>query len=82
MEFFDDGGWDATGSDLPKILFLLENPAAENRLRRAAHAVRSRFDLGDEIEIYTATTENLPSEDSVIWLSIDEPDELLSLDEL
>lgn len=24
MEFFDDGGWDATGSDLPKLLFLLE----------------------------------------------------------
>ena len=82
IEFFDDSGWDATGSDLPKLLFLLENPAAENRLRRAAHAVRSRFDLDDEIEIYTATTENLLGEDVAIWLNIDEPGELLSLDEL
>ena len=82
MEFFDEGGWDATGSDLPKLLFLLENPSAESRLRRAAHAVRSRFDLDDEIEVYTATTENLLGDDSVIWSSIDEPDELISLDEL
>lgn len=82
MEFFDDGGWDATDSDLPKLLFLLKNPSAENRLRRAAHAVRNRFDLDDEVEVYTATAENLLSEDSVIWSNIDEPDELLFLDEL
>lgn len=82
MEFLDEGGWDATGSSLPKLLFLLENPSAENRLRRAAHAVRSRFDLDDEIEIYTATTENLVGEDVAIWSNIDEPGEVLSLDEL
>jgi hypothetical protein len=52
---------------LPKILFLLENPATENRLRRADHAVRSWFDLDDEIEVYTATAENLLSEDVAIW---------------
>ena len=55
-----------TDSDLPKLLFLLENPAAENRLRGATHAVRSRFDLDDEIDIYTATTESLLGEDSAI----------------
>ena len=82
MEFFDDGGWDATNSNLPKFLFLLENPATENRLRRAAHAVRSRFDLDDEVEVYTATAENLVCENSAIWSNIDEPGELLSLDEL
>ena len=51
-------------------------------LRRAAHAVRSRFDLDDEIEIYTATIESLLGDDSAIWSNIDEPGELLSLDEL
>ena len=52
-------------------------------LRRAAHAMRSRFDLDDEVEVYnTATTENLMGEDSVIWSNIDELSELLSLDEL
>lgn len=45
--------------------------------------MRSRFDLDDEVEVYnTATTENLMGEDSVIWSNIDEPGELLSLDEL
>lgn len=82
MEFFDDGSWDVTDSDLPKLLFLLENPATENRLRRAAHAVRNRFDLDDEIEIYTATIESLLGDDSAIWSNIDELGELLSLDEL
>ena len=82
MKFFDDGSWNVTGSDLPKLLFLLENPATENRLRRAAHAVRSRFDLDDEIEIYTATIESLLGNDSAIWSNIDELGELLSLDEL
>lgn len=82
MEFFDDDGWDVTGGDLPKLLFLLENPAAENRLRRATHAVRSRFDLDDKIEVYTATAENLLSEDAAIWSNIDESGELLSLGEL
>lgn len=33
----------------------------------AAHAVRSWFDLDDEIEVYTATAENLLSEDAAIW---------------
>ena len=51
-------------------------------LRRAAHAVRSRFDLDDEIEIYTAMVENLLGEDVAIWSNIDEPGKLLSLDEL
>lgn len=67
---------------MPKILFLLENPATENRLRRAAHAVRSWFDLDGKIEVYTATAENLLSEDVAIWSNIDEPGELLLLGEL
>lgn len=38
--------------------------------------------LDDEVEVYTATTENLLSEDVAIWSNIDESGELLSLDEL
>lgn len=66
---------------MPKILFLLENPATENRLRRVAHAVQSWFDLDDEIEVYTATIEILLGDDSAIWSNIDESGELLSLGE-
>ncbi|MBB1567297.1 hypothetical protein HG433_001485 [Candidatus Saccharibacteria bacterium] len=69
---FGDGG-----DNVVNVLRLYGN------LRRAAHAVRSRFDLDDEVEVYnTATTENLMGEDSVIWSNIDELSELLSLDEL
>ena len=44
--------------------------------------MRNRFDLDDEVEVYTATTENLMGEDVAIWSNIDESGELLSLGEL
>ena len=45
--------------------------------------MRSRFDLDDEVEVYnTATAENLVCENYAIWSNIDEPGEILSLDEL
>ena len=37
MEFFNDDNWNATNSNLPNLLFLLENPAAENHLQRTTH---------------------------------------------
>lgn len=49
MEFFDDGGWDATNSNLPKFLFLLENPATENRLRRTSSQYVSSFAATDSL---------------------------------
>ena len=95
MSFFDNGGWDEMNSELPKLLLLLEDPAMKRRLERAARAIRSRFDLDDEIEIYVAMAEDLLSGDTTaIWSSIDEtsessePDgsggsgELLSLEEV
>ena len=95
MSFFDNGGWDEMNSELPKLLLLLEDTAMKRRLERIARAIRSRFGLDDEIEIYIAMAEDLLSRDTTaIWLSIDEtsePDgsggsggsgELLSLEEV
>lgn len=44
--------------------------------------MRSWFDLDGKIEVYTATAENLLSEDVAIWSNIDESGELLLLGEL
>ena len=76
MDFFDNGGWDEMNSELPKLLLLLEDTAMKRRLERAARAVRRRFDLDDEIEIYVAMAEDLLNGDTAaIWLSIDETSE-------
>ena len=75
MDFFDNGGWDEMNSELPKLLLLLEDTAMKRRLERIARAIRSRFDLDDEIEIYIAMAEDLLNGDTAIWLSIDETSE-------
>ena len=75
MSFFDNGGWDEMNSELPKLLLLLEDTAMKRRLERIARAIRSRFDLDDEIEIYIAMAEDLLNGDTAIWLSIDETSE-------
>ena len=76
MSFFDNGGWDEMNSELPKLLLLLEDTAMKRRLERIARAIRSRFGLDDEIEIYIAMAEDLLSRDTTaIWLSIDETSE-------
>ena len=82
MSFFDNGGWDEMNSELPKLLLLLEDPAMKRHLERIARAIRSRFGLDDEIEIYIAMAEDLLSGDTMIWLSIDEPSEFLALEEV
>jgi len=83
MSFFDNGGWGEMNSELPKLLLLLEDPAMKRRLERAARAIRSRFDLDDEIEIYVAMAEDLLSGDTTaIWSSIDETSEFLALEEV
>ena len=76
MSFFDSGGWNEANSDMPKLLLLLEDPAMKRRLERIARAVRRRFGLDDEIEIYVAMAVDLLNGDTAAsWLSIDETSE-------
>ena len=75
MSFFDNGGWDEMNSELPKLLLLLEDTAMKRCLERIARAIRRRFGLDDEIEIYVAMAEDLLNGDTAIWLSIDETSE-------
>ena len=81
--FFDEGGWDVTGSKLPTILLLSEWGPAEKRIQRNVRAQLNRSDMND-LEAYTSTTaalENLTSQ-AAIWTSVDDTDELAELSSL
>lgn len=84
LTFFEDGGWEATNSELPALLLIAEKGTTETRARRAARAVVGRLELDDEPDIYTTTYTAIENMDGAggIWTHIDEPDELLSLDSL
>jgi hypothetical protein len=83
-EFFDEGGWDATNSELPSLLLVTEKGTTETRTRRAARAAINRADMDDELEIYTTTFGALKdaAANDAVWTSINDSDELLSLSDL
>lgn len=80
VEFFDGGGWDKTGSELPVILLLSEWSPAEKRIQRSVRVQLNR--LESELRVFTSTTaavENSP-ELGAIWTACDNPDELCDLE--
>ena len=83
-EFFEDGGWEKTNSELPKLLFITEKGTTENRTRRTIRAALSRADMDDELEAYTTTFTALQDAAAAgtIWASADYPDDRLSLPDL
>lgn len=83
MQFFSDGEWDATNSQIPILLFLTTKPAIKKHLMRSTRAIRGTFDMEDEVAIYAATIDQLLSAESGrIWEDIDSADSLFPLDEL
>lgn len=83
-EFFEEDGWEVTSSELPKLLFITEKGATENRTRRAVRAALGRADMKDELEAYTTTIAALQDADATgtIWANVDDSDERLSLPDL
>lgn len=83
IKFFDEGEWNETNSDLPKLLFLVETIATKKRLLKVARAIRNQFDMEDDIETYITTANDIEHAGANrIWISIDDPDSVLSLDDL
>lgn len=83
-EFFEEGGWDVTSSEPPKLLFITEKGATESRTRHTVRAALSRADIEDELEAYTTTLAALANitTTNAIWSNVDDADESLSLLEL
>jgi hypothetical protein len=79
-EFFDEGGWDPTGSELPVILLLSEWGAAEKRIQRNVRIQLGRSDM-EELPVYTSTTSALENmtDERIIWTSVEDTDELEEL---
>ena len=77
--YFDEGGWDVSGSELPTLLFLGERAATERRIRRITNSVFRRTDA-EELTVLTTTMPALHnSNEPVIWSGIEDPDELRSI---
>ena len=82
-EFFDEGGWDITNSELPKLLFIAEKGTTETRTRRSARAALLRSDTDEDIEVYTTTFGALENAaNSAIWTNIEDTDDLIPLQEI
>jgi hypothetical protein len=83
-EFFDEGGWEITNSELPSLLLVTEKGTTETRARRAAGAAINRADIDDDLAVYTTTFGALKDVaiNDAVWTSIDDTDELLSLSDL
>lgn len=79
-QFFEDGGWEVTGSELPILLLIAETGTTERRIRRVTQAAIARAEMDEEPTTYTTTYSAVAHTDSAaIWTSIDDPDELLAL---
>jgi len=80
VAFFEEGGWDATNSPLPKMLLLCESGSFERRLQRIV--ARKLSNLGsNDLEFFTSTLSALKSANPTteIWSNAEEPDELVNL---
>lgn len=82
-EFFDEGGWDVTGSELPILLLLSEWGPAEKRIQRNVRLQLHRSEI-EELATYTSTTAALGgmTDERAIWTSVEETDGLVELSQL
>ena len=84
-EFFEEGGWDVTNSDLPKLLFIAGKSTTESRTRRTVRVALSRANMKDELEAYTTTQDKvlrITADSRKIWTNTADTDESSSLPEL
>ena len=71
-------------NELPSLLFVGETSTTERRLQRLIRSALRNAELDEDISVYTTTfgaIEHIEGE-GAIWTSLDEPDELLSLENL
>jgi DNA-binding PadR family transcriptional regulator len=83
-EFFDEGGWEVVGDELPILLLIGETGTTERRLRRLAISALNSADSDEDITVYTTTSgavQNVEGE-GAIWTNLDDSEELRALPDL
>lgn len=81
-DFFDEGGWDETGSEVPVLLLLCEWGPAEKSVQRFVRGQLSRLD--SELRVYTNTFAAVggASIDRAVWTDVHDTDEFVRLDDI
>jgi hypothetical protein len=82
IEFFDDGGWEETESELPKLLLLCEWSPSERSIQRTVRKQLSRLDSNLQVYTSTVTAVTNTSPDGAVWTATDDEDEVVSLHEM
>lgn len=83
IDFFDTGGWNITNTETPVLLFVAEKGATEHRIKRLVKGAISKVEPNDDPVVCTTTKRAIDHIDveAAIWTSIDDPDELLTLEQ-
>ena len=82
-EFFDDGGWDETESEIPVLLLLCEWSPTEKSIQRFVRGQLSRLD--SEIRVYTSTfaaVGGISTNNGVIWTDAHDTGGVCGLDDI
>lgn len=82
-EFFDEGGWSVTKSEVPVVLLLSEWSATEKIIQRRVRLQLARSDM-EELRVYTTTANAIRAvaDNLEIWTDIQDTDELVSLTDI
>jgi hypothetical protein len=82
IEFFDDGGWEETGSPVPVLLLVSEWGPSERSIQRFVRKLLEKADT--ELRIYTATTNAVieTTDNIAIWADVEDMDERVSLTDI
>lgn len=81
IDFFDKGGWDATNTELPVLLYVAENASTEHRIKRLVKGAVSQADSDIDLTILTTTKRAIEQSDgqTLIWTDVNDPDELIAM---
>ena len=80
IEYYQNGAWQAKGNPFPPILYVCETGNLEKRLQKLANKALYRSDT--DMPVYTTTKNALGSaspKNGLIWSSVKDPDELVTL---
>jgi len=82
VEFFDDGGWDKTESELPVMLLVSEWGPSERSIQRSVRALLNRLD--SNLRVYTATARALENSatNKAVWSDVNDTEDPVALEDI